>query len=78
MCGDRKFVGGAFGLKDEYAALLQDTGDFGLSNLNYARREGVKRAAAAAPKDLTGVNETIKNKVSKYLNEEFKRRNFLK
>jgi hypothetical protein len=77
MCGDRKFVGGAFGLKDEYAALLQDTGDFGLSNLNYARREGVKRAAAA-PKDLTGVNETIKNKVSKYLNEEFKRRNFLK
>ena len=78
MCGDRKFVGGAFGLKDEYAALLQDTGDFGLSNLNYARREGVKRAAAAVPKDLTGVNETIKNKVSKYLNEEFKRRNFLK
>ena len=77
MCGDRKFVGGAFGLKDEYASLLQDSGDFGLAKLNYARREGVKRAAAA-PKDLTGINETIKNKVSKYLNEEYNRRNFRK
>jgi hypothetical protein len=80
LCGDKKFVGGAFGLKDEYAALLQDTGDFGLSNLNYARREGVKRAKApAAPEsEKTPIREGLKGRVSKYLNEEFKRRNFLK
>lgn len=77
MCADKNFIGGALGLKDEYAELLQDSGDFGLAKLNYARREGVKRAAAA-PKDLTGVNETLKRKVSKYLNEEYKRRNFIK
>ena len=75
MCADRKFVGGAIGLKDEYDNLLQDSGDFGLAKLNYARREGVKRAASA-PKDLTGVNENISNKISKYLNEEYKRRHF--
>ena len=73
LCGDKKFVGGAFGLKDEYASLLQDTGDFGLSKLNYARREGVKRAKAPAP-----VQTPIRESVNKYLNEEFKRRNFLK
>lgn len=76
MCGDKNFVGGALGLKDEYASLLQDTGDYGLAKLNYARREGVKRAEA--PKSLSGINESLKNKVSKYLNEEYKRRNFRK
>lgn len=76
MCGDRKFVGGAIGLKDEYASLLQDTGDFGLAKLNYARREGVKRAKT--PTDLNQIKEGLKNKVSKYLNEEYKRRNFIK
>lgn len=76
MCGDKNFIGGALGLKDEYASLLQDTGDYGLAKLNYARREGVKRAEA--PKSLSGINESLKNKVSKYLNEEYKRRNFRK
>jgi hypothetical protein len=73
LCGDKKFVGGAFGLKDEYAALLQDTGDFGLSKLNYARREGVKRAKAPSPEQTP-----IRESVNKYLNQEYKRRNFLK
>lgn len=77
MCGDKKFVGGAFGLKDEYASLLQDSGDFGLAKLNYARREGVQRAKEQ-PADLNQIRETIKNKVSKYLNEEYKRRHFKK
>lgn len=76
MCGDKKFVGGAFGLKDEYASLLQDTGDFGLAKLNYARREGVKRAQA--PVDLNQIREGLKSKVSRYLNEEYKRRNFIR
>jgi hypothetical protein len=76
MCGDKNFIGGSFGLKDEYAELLQDSGDFGLAKLNYARREGVKRAKPTT--DLTGINESIRNKVSKYLNEEYKRRNFIK
>jgi hypothetical protein len=76
MCGDKNFIGGALGIKDEYAELLQDSGDFGLSKLNYARREGVKRQQA--PKDLTGINESLKKKVSKYLSEEYKRRNFIK
>jgi hypothetical protein len=80
LCGDKNFVGGALGLKDEYASLLQDTGDFGLSNLNYARREGVKRAKAPASPapEQTPIREGLKGRVSKYLNEEFKRRNFLK
>ena len=76
MCGDKNFVGGALGLKDEYAELLQDSDDFGLARLNYARREGVKRAQA--PTDLNQIKEGLKNKVSKYLNEEYKRRNFIK
>lgn len=75
-CGDMNFVGGALGIKDEYAELLQDTGDFGLAKLNYARREGVKRAKATT--DLNQIKEGLKNKVSKYLNEEYKRRNFIK
>ena len=58
LCGDKKFVGGAFGLKDEYASLLQDTGDFGLSKLNYARREGVKRAKSPAP-EQTPIRESV-------------------
>jgi len=74
LCGDKKFVGGAFGLKDEYAALLQDTGDFGLSKLNYARREGVKRAKAPATPEQAPIRESV----NKYLNQEYKRRNFLK
>jgi hypothetical protein len=78
LCGDKNFIGGALGLKDEYASLLQDTGDFGLSNLNYARREGVKRAKAPATPEQTPIREGLKGRVSKYLNEEFKRRNFLK
>jgi hypothetical protein len=77
LCGDKKFVGGAIGLKDEYASLLQDTGDYGLSNLNYARREGVKRAKVGAT-DQAPIRENINSRVSKFLNEEFKRRNFLK
>jgi hypothetical protein len=79
LCGDKKFIGGAIGLKDEYADLLQDTGDYGLAKLNYARREGVKRAKIEAPKpEQTPIREGLKGRVSKYLNEEFKRRNFLK
>lgn len=77
LCGDKKFVGGAIGLKDEYASLLQDTGHYGLSNLNYARREGVKRAKVGAT-DQAPIRENINSRVSKFLNEEFKRRNFLK
>jgi len=77
LCGDKKFVGGAIGLKDEYANILQDTGDYGLSKLNYARREGVKRAKVETPVQ-TPIRENITSRVSKYLNEEFKRRNFLK
>jgi hypothetical protein len=77
LCGDKKFVGGAIGLKDEYASLLQDTGDYGLSNLNYARREGVKRAKVGVT-DQAPIRENINSRVSKFLNEEFKRRNFLK
>jgi len=77
LCGDKKFVGGAIGLKDEYASLLQDTGDYGLSNLNYTRREGVKRAKVGVT-DQAPIRENINSRVSKFLNEEFKRRNFLK
>ena len=79
MCGDKNFIGGALGIKDEYNELLQDSGDFGLAKLNYARKEGVKRQPQVQePKDLTGIRESLKNKVSKYLNEEYKRRNFIK
>jgi hypothetical protein len=79
LCGDRNFVGGALGLKDEYANLLQDTGDYGLAKLNYARREGVKRAKVEAPKpEQTPIRENTSERVSKFLNEEYKRRNFLK
>ena len=73
LCGDKNFVGGAFGLKDEYASLLQDGGDFGLSKLNYARREGVKRVKSPAPEQTP-----IRESVNKRLNNEYKRRNFIR
>jgi hypothetical protein len=79
QCGDKKYIGGAFGLKDEYEALLSDGGKFGLANLKYARVKGFDRSSetpASSGPDLS-IKENVKYIVSKVLNEEYKRRNRL-
>lgn len=79
QCGDKKYIGGAFGLKDEYEALLSDGGKFGLANLKYARVKGFDRSSEEKPSgpDLS-IKENVKYVISKVLNEEYKRRNRLR
>ena len=67
MCSDLRMVEKGR-LQDEFGSLIQDGGDFGLRELNRARAEGLKLQSNAT-------NESVSFTVSKFLNEEFKRRN---
>jgi hypothetical protein len=69
-CGDKNFVGGAIGLKDEYNSLLTDGGRFGLLRLVNARREGLDRTP---PNSV--VRESIQNTVISVLTEEIRKKN---
>jgi hypothetical protein len=75
QCGDRNFKGGSLGIGDEFDQLLIDTGRFGLATLKKARQTGFDRQEQPQGPDLS-IKENIKNVVSKFLNEEYKRRNF--
>jgi hypothetical protein len=73
QCGDRNFKGGALGIGDEFDQLLIDSGKFGLATLKKARQTGFNRSSE---QPQGAIKEGVKNIVSKYLNEEYKRRNF--
>lgn len=72
QCQDKKYVGGAFGLKDEFEDLLTDaTTSFGLANMISALKRGTQ--APSTPQKDFSIKESIDNRVSRALNEEFKR-----
>jgi hypothetical protein len=76
QCGDRNFKGGALGIGDEFDQLLIDGGKFGLATLKTARQTGFDRSSEQPQGPDLNIKEGVKNIVSKYLNEEYKRRNF--
>jgi hypothetical protein len=75
QCGDRNFVGGSLGIGDEFDQLTIDNGKFGLASLRNARQKGFDRSEETKGPDLS-IKESVGNVVSRFLNEEFKRRNF--
>jgi hypothetical protein len=75
LCADEKFVGGVFGLKDEYEALKGDNVKnkrFGLGKLDRGRSRGVDPNANKAP---TTVRENIRKRVFNILSEEIRKKN---
>jgi hypothetical protein len=73
QCQNLKFVGGAFGLRDEFDDLLTDgTGKFGLGSIKAALDRGIT-AKSSEPQKNYSIKESIDKRVSKALNEEFKR-----
>jgi hypothetical protein len=76
QCGDRNFVGGVLGIGDEFDQLLIDSGKFGLATLKKARQTGFDRPSEQPQGPDLSIKEGVKNIVSKYLNEEYKRRNY--
>jgi hypothetical protein len=75
QCGDRNFVGGSLGIGDEFDQLTIDNSRFGLASLRNARQKGFDRSSDNQGPDLN-IKESVGSVVSKFLNEEFKRRNF--
>jgi hypothetical protein len=76
QCGDRNFIGGALGIGDEFDQLLIDNDRFGLANLKKALQTGFDRSSDQPQGTNLNIKENVKNVVSKFLNEEYKRRNF--
>ena len=77
QCGDKNYAKGILGVGDEYNALLSDNGKYGLAKLQSARAKGFDRSSGeekSSGPDLS-IRESVKNVVSKVLNEEYKRRN---
>ena len=77
QCGDKNFVSGAFGVGDEYNLISTDRGKYGLSNLKDALQTGFDRSEEKPNPEFV-MKESLRSKVSKMLNEEYKRRNFIK
>jgi len=75
LCKKKNFVGGIFGLKDEYDALAADkvpNRKFGLLKLINGIARGVDPEANKAP---TTIRESIKNRVFNILSEEIRKKN---
>ena len=72
QCQKKNYIGGAIGVKDEFEDLLTDgTSRFGLANLVAALKRGTQ--VSSEPKKDYSIKESIDKRVSKALNEEFKR-----
>ena len=72
QCQKKNFVGGAIGVKDEFEDLQTDgTSRFGLANLMAALKRGTQ--VSSAPQKDFSIKESLDKRVSKALNEEFKR-----
>ena len=72
QCQKKNYIGGAIGVKDEFEDLLTDgTSRFGLANLVAALKRGTQ--VSSAPQKDYSIKESIDKRVSKALNEEFKR-----
>jgi hypothetical protein len=77
QCGDKNFVTGALGVGDEFNQISIDRGRYGLANLRDALSKGFDRSEVT-PNPKFAMKESLSSKVSKVLNEEYKRRNFIK
>ena len=77
QCGDKNFVSGAFGVGDEFNKISIDRGKYGIANLRDALSKGFDRSEEK-PNPQFAMKESLRSKVSKMLNEEYKRRNFIK
>jgi hypothetical protein len=77
QCGDKNFVTGALGVGDEFNQISIDRGRYGLANLRNALSKGFDRSEEN-PNPQFAMKESLSSKVSKMLNEEYKRRNFIK
>lgn len=77
QCGDKNFVTGALGVGDEYNQISIDRGKYGLANLRDALQKGFDRSEEK-PNPQFAMKESLSYRVSKMLNEEYKRRNFIK
>lgn len=77
QCGDKNFVTGALGVGDEYSQISIDKGKYGLANLRDALQKGFDRSEPSSGSKYA-IRESLRSKVSKMLNEEYKRRNFIK
>jgi len=77
QCGDKNFVSGAFGVGDEFTKISIDRGKHGIANLRDALSKGFDRSEEK-PNPQFAMKESLRSKVSKMLNEEYKRRNFIK
>jgi hypothetical protein len=72
QCQKKNYIGGAIGVKDEFEDLLTDgTSRFGLANLMAALKRGTQ--GSSTPQKDYSIKESIDKRVSKALNEEFKR-----
>jgi hypothetical protein len=72
QCQNKKYVGGPFGLKDEFKNLLDDgTSPYGLSKLTSALSRGTE--IPSTPAQDYSIKESIQKIVSRSLNEEFKK-----
>ena len=72
QCQKKNYIGGAIGVKDEFEDLLTDgTSRFGLANLVAALKRGTQ--GSSTPQKDYSIKESIDKRVSKALNEEFKR-----
>lgn len=72
QCQKKNFVGGAIGVKDEFEDLLTDaTSRFGLANLVAALKRGTQ--VPSTPQKDYSIKESVDKRVSKALNEEFKK-----
>ena len=77
QCGDKNFVTGALGVGDEFNNISIDKGKYGIANLRSALSKGFDRSEEN-PNPQFAMKESLSSKVSKMLNEEYKRRNFIK
>jgi hypothetical protein len=72
QCQKKNYIGGAIGVKDEFEDLLTDgTSRFGLANLVAALKRGTQ--VSSEPQKDYSIKESLDKRVSKALNEEFKR-----
>ena len=66
------FVKGVFGIEDEFNDLKNDaTTKFGLANLIAARQRGLTQPTT--PQKDFSIKESLSKKISKILNEEYRR-----
>ena len=74
---DTTINAGALGVGDEFNQISIDRGKYGIAVLKDAIQKGFDRSEEKPNPQFT-MKESLSSKISKMLNEEYKRRNFIK